>query len=377
MKNTRRITPLAVALTASLTTASAQTLVWSDDFDDNNPIGWTLTSLAHISEVNQQFMVYGYFGPLQTNNPTGTHAAGYHSIPTSGPLPDNQTLELRADLLGTSEDDAWADLHFLWLPQGQGYILFKDQDEIALCKFYNGANALAWFFYESRALKNENVTLVLALARRGSNLEITTRVLDEDNANALLFERTVTDTPQADPVLPDGSMRVPRSAPDPAGTPWPIAALPGYVELSVTWVNTQSAPAGAGAAVFDDLQVWQYESPQVAIQKARSSPGRSPRDRSSWEAPPGSLVRGRPCPRPGAGPTPPGTRCACWPRRPCSSSACVWGLKQRRGNPAPRASRRGIARRRRIAPRPLATSLPGRPGGTASTAARAARGGCL
>jgi hypothetical protein len=259
-----------LALAAGLSTASAQTLVWSDDFDDNNPIGWALTSLAHLSEINQQFMVYGYFGPLQTNNPTGTHAAGYHSIPTSGPLPDNQTLELRADLLGTSENDAWADLHFLWLPAGQGYILFKDEDEVALCKFYNGASAVAWFIYESGALKNENVTLVLALTRRGSNLEITTRVLDKDNANALLFERTVTDTPQADPVLPDGSMRVPRSAPDPAGTPWPITALPGYVELSVTWANAQRAPEpdGFAGAMFDNLAVWQYESPQLTIHRA-------------------------------------------------------------------------------------------------------------
>ncbi len=265
MKTRINVALMTLALTAWA--ASAQTLVWSDNFDDDNPIGWTPVN-GQISEIGQQFVVSGSFGAGQTNNPTATHAAGIHSIPTSGPLPDNQTLEVRADLVGISENDAWAGLHFLWLPSGQGYILFKDQDEIALCKFYNGATAIAWFFYENRTLKNENVTLVLALTRRGSNVEITTRVLDKDNANAVLFERTVTDTPEADPVLPSGSVRGTRSEPDVAGTPWPVDAAPGNVELSVTWVNSQNAPDGDAWACYDNLEVWQYESPQLAIQKA-------------------------------------------------------------------------------------------------------------
>ena len=67
---------------------------------------------------------------------------------------------------------------------------------------YNGTESLASFFWENLPLKNQNVTLVLSLTPRGSDLRITTRVLDKDNANAVLFERTVTDTPQADPGSP-------------------------------------------------------------------------------------------------------------------------------------------------------------------------------
>ena len=93
------------------------------------------------------------------------------------------------------------------MPQGQGYLFFKDEDEVGLVKFWNGAISHAWFFYENRPLKNQNATLVLALTRRGSDLGITTRILDKDNANAVLFERTVTDTPQVDPVFPNRAVK--------------------------------------------------------------------------------------------------------------------------------------------------------------------------
>lgn len=261
------VTLAILALAASPSTVSAQTRVWGDDF--SGPLVDWMELNGQIAVVSGQFVVSGIsFGPFQTNTPTATHAAGYHAIPTSGPLPDNQTLELRADLIGTSENDAWASLHFLWPIQGQGYIFFKDQDEVVTCKFYNAANSLAFFSYENRPLPNANVTLALALTRRGSNVEITTRVLDKDNANAVLFERTVTDTPLADPVLPSGTVRGARSEPDMPGTPWPVVAAPENIELGVTWVNSQQAPDGNAAATFDNLVVWRYESPPLAIQNA-------------------------------------------------------------------------------------------------------------
>ena len=261
------ISLMTLALAAWASAASAQTLVWSDNFDDNNPDGWTQL-VGQINEVNQQFVAYGSFGPFQTNNPLATHAAGIHSIPTSGPLPDSQTLELRADLIGTSENDALAGLAFNWLPGGQGYAFFMDQDEVTMMKFHSGGTACAMLFYETRPLRNGNVTLVLALTRRGSNVEITTRVLDKVNPNAVLFERTVTDTPQADPVLPNRAYRGALTGPDVAGTPWPVGAAPGNVELTINWVNSQRPPDGSAAAIYDNLEVWQYESPQLTIQKA-------------------------------------------------------------------------------------------------------------
>jgi hypothetical protein len=264
----KHIALTTLALAASVSTALAQTNLWSDNFNDNNPIGWTQGSLGQIDETNQQFVVSASFGRMQTNNPLATHAAGSHSITSSGPLPDNQTLELRADLVGANQNDALAGLHFLWSPEGQGYLFFKDEDEVGLVKFWNGATALAWFFYENRPIKNHNVTLVLALTRVGSDLRINTRVQDKDNANAVLFDRIVTDTPQEDPVLPNRAVRGVLSGPDLPGTPWAVVNAPTGVELSLTWVNSDSAPQPAAQVTYDNLEVWQYAPPQLAIQNA-------------------------------------------------------------------------------------------------------------
>ena len=105
MISKKNLAVIALALAAGVSTASAQTLLWSDDFNDNNPIGWTHGTRGWIAENNQQFVVSGDFGPMQTNNPTATHAAGMHSIPTTGPLPDNQTLEMRADVAGANQNE--------------------------------------------------------------------------------------------------------------------------------------------------------------------------------------------------------------------------------------------------------------------------------
>ncbi len=269
MNSKKHIALTTLALAASVSTASAQTLLWSDNFNDNNPIGWTYAMRGWIAESNQQFVVSGNFGSAQTNSPLDTHDAGIHSIPSSGPLPDNQTLELRADLVGANQNDAWAGLHFLWKPQSQGYAFFKDQDEVALLKVGNGASSFAWFFYTNQPIKNQNVTLVLSLTRVGSDVKITTRVLDKDNANAVLFERTVTDTPQADPVLPNRAVRGTLSGPDLPGTPWPVVNTPYrrrvVFDRGLTRTARRSLPA---QVIFDNLEVWQYESPQLAIQNA-------------------------------------------------------------------------------------------------------------
>ncbi|MBM3882765.1 MAG: hypothetical protein FJ387_24090 [Verrucomicrobia bacterium] len=265
MKSKMNLALTTLALAASVSTASAQTLVWSDDFNDNNPIGWDEGQNGEMNEINQQFRVSGNLPAFQPANPLATHLATYHSIPTSGPLPDNQTLELRADLVAANPNDGFAGLHFLWAPQAHGYAFFKDEDEVGLLKFWNDATTFAWFFYETNLLKNQNVTLVLALTRLGSSVKIRTQVWDKDRANAVLFDRTVTDTPQVDPVLPDGSVRGSRSTADLAGTPWPVTAAPAYVELTLQWIGPQAAFA---QVTFDNLELWQYESPQLTIQNA-------------------------------------------------------------------------------------------------------------
>jgi hypothetical protein len=262
---------ITLALAVCVSTAFAQTLLLQDDFSGPNLPGWTTGVFpGDLTEVNQQLVISeNFFGPMQTNNLLATFTGAMHSIPIAGPLPDHQTLELRADLVGANQGDARAGVHY-FDGVGQGYIFGKSQNVVTLFKFWDGGvnNAGAVFFYEHPQLKNQNVTLVLALTRLGSSLRITTRVLDKDNANAVLFERTVTDTSQADPVLPnrgaDGSL----SYPDRAGTPWPVTSASGNIVLSLTWINPTRAPQPDAQVIYDNAEVWQYESPQLTIQNA-------------------------------------------------------------------------------------------------------------
>lgn len=272
MKTKTKITIIALATAAGISTALAQTLVWSDNFDDNDPTGWTPSYYGQVSETNQQFIASGSFGPTPPANPVVTYAYGYHPIPTSGPLPDNQTLEARVDVVGANQNDAFAHLQFLWYEGAttHAYTLYKDQDEIGLMKSWNGGGSLAFFFATNQPIKNQNVTLILALTRRDSNVEINTRVLDRDNGDAVLFNQTTTDTPESDPVLlsspaPDKDLVV---VPDLAGTPWPVISAPDSVLLGMAWVDTQHGSTGDASVTFDNLQVWQYEVPPLGIQNA-------------------------------------------------------------------------------------------------------------
>jgi hypothetical protein len=269
MKPNMNIVVMTLALAASVLTTSAQTLLWSDNFDDNNPIGWTKSWTGQMSEANQQFYVWGTFGPTPTNSPIDTFCFGYHSIPTAGPLPDQQTLEARVDLVSANQADASACLQFVWLSGTYpGYALFKEQDNISFVKTWGVGQSNALFFWTNAPVKNANVTLVLSLTRQGSAVRITTRVLDKDNANAVLFERSVVDTPQSDPVLPNRAVNGFLYVPDLVGTPWPVIQAPDTVELGMGWFNPLSASQGAAQVIYDNLEVWQYQTPQLDIQNA-------------------------------------------------------------------------------------------------------------
>lgn len=262
MKTSKHIILTALGLSAAASTGFAQTPVFSDPFDDQNLPGWS----GQKAWVNQQLVLSGDLGTFNPSDALSTHLATQHLIPGSGPLPDQQTLELRVDWVAPHQNDAMAGLHALWYASpAHAYTLFVDQDEVILAKCWNNITSFAVLFYEKPSLIGENFTLVLALARDGSDLQITTRVLDKDNGNAVLFERVVTDTPASDPVLPDGSFRNWHSEADPEGPGWPITEAPTEVNLTLQWVGSQPASA---KVVFDNVEVWNYQSPELAIQNA-------------------------------------------------------------------------------------------------------------
>lgn len=270
-----------LALAAGVSTASAQTLLLRDDFNSGILTGWSwLGTPGQMGVINQQFVVSASFGPMQPNAPWEASVAPVHEIGMPlGPLPDRQTLELRADLVGANQPDVWGGIHVVTVGTGV-YAFFKGLDEVALLKFFP-PDRVAWFFYENRPLKHQNVTLVFSFTRVGSDLRINTRVLDKDNANAVLFDRTVTDTPEVDPVLPNRAFRGVIGTPDWRGTPWPLVTAPRYVELNLSWENSQAATQGAAQIVWDNLEVWQYDPPELEIELAAIV---------SWPLSPGNWV---------------------------------------------------------------------------------------
>jgi hypothetical protein len=81
--------------------------------------------------------------------------------------------------------------------------LFKGHDFIHLCKPAQSAGLFnhGHFFLEKALIKSTNVVLALAVTRVSPNVIITARVLDKDNQNAVLYERSVVDTPNVDRTL--------------------------------------------------------------------------------------------------------------------------------------------------------------------------------
>ena len=286
MNRKQNLLLITAALTAGLSSLSAQTLLWSDTSFPVGPTEWNTGEFQGILDNTggQLTVTENFFGPMQTNNITATHVPAVHTVPSSSPLADGQTLELRADLISASHNDAWASLAFNYTiggPLGYGYMFDKGGDGLSLMKFYDGATKFAWFFSTNQPLKSENVTLVLSLTRAGTNLSITTRVLDKDNGNTVLFERTVIDTPQADPVLPSRTVNGMIGMADPVGTPWPLLVGPAAIELTLSWGNALLAPSPRARVTFDNAELWQYESPQMTIQNAAVI---------SWPVPRGQFV---------------------------------------------------------------------------------------
>ncbi|MBI2929908.1 MAG: hypothetical protein HYY24_29975 [Verrucomicrobia bacterium] len=267
MKTKTNLALITLALTAGCSTVFGQTQLYTHDFQ--NLTGWTASSKIQMSNPGEQ-LVLTHTASIPTPIDDATATAGAAYPPDLFPpavLPEQQPLELRVDLVGANQNDAFAYLQWWHMdpPASTGYALFKDQDEIGLVKTWNSGAAHAFLFWDNAPLKNENVTLVLAFTRLGSDLRITSRVLDKDNGNAVLFERIVTDTPQSDPVLPSGAVKGLRLEADPAGTPWLLQER-GTAIVAVWWGNTQTAPQVPAQVTFDNLEVWQYESPHLAIQ---------------------------------------------------------------------------------------------------------------
>lgn len=214
-----------------------------DNFDDNTKSDWKdftfVPGFGLPKEANGQF---------QFELPPAGQAIFTGSQKTSETfeLRDGRTLEFRADVIQAGGKDSFAVLAFL--PTGNspgtlsGYGLAKSTTDVLITK------GISRYFVADAGptaqLKNENITLVLRLTAQGGNVTITARVLDKENKDAVLWERTVVDTPAAD-VLAAGQ----------DGPTAPFLAS-GYFTLYCYQDFDRNAPEDPYRVYYDNAQVF-------------------------------------------------------------------------------------------------------------------------
>jgi hypothetical protein len=156
-----------------------------------------------------------------------------------------------------------------------GYSIAVGHDFVAIAKWMPGFAVLSC---EQATIRKTNVVLSLTMTRAQTNLVLTARVLEPGEQGAVLFERSVVDTPEADPTLTTAEfetltgMRLPWNK-DVKGMP---LFSGDYLDLEIFQYNDGTKPEAT--AVFDNLELRRYEVPQVGIERAM---------RLTWPAPAG------------------------------------------------------------------------------------------
>jgi hypothetical protein len=243
-----------------------------DDFSDGVLTGWSTTEylpgVLTLSATNGLFLVEGDFEgkPFNPSQLSDHHVAAYQPVGGRPSLPggvfdirEGQTLEFRVDLVRVNQRDVGAELGWQRAGGVDGYTLHVLSGGVVLVKW----SPVAMPYYEPIAIKNTNVVLVLALTGSGNDVIINARILDKDRNRAVLFDRTVVDTPGKEPVaqgLPYGLV----SAPDWSWTErWSAGQL---VYLGLKHFTDGTRPPAQ--VVFDNLEYDIYDAPVLDIEKS-------------------------------------------------------------------------------------------------------------
>jgi hypothetical protein len=282
----------AVARLYVVRTPLVTTNVVIDNFDDNRLTGWSPSGgkgQVELTETNHQFKTRGYWPGVHTMDISDTVAFGY--LNRNWSVLNGQTVEWRVDLVGMNEHATMATMDVWDNTSGAGYALFKGKDFIHLCKPTLCPDCRhGHFFHEKALIKSTNVVLALAVTRISPNVIITVRVLDKENDNAVLYERSVVDTPNVDRTLTQTELEEASGMHLHSGTEFgpPITSGTGVI-LNVFQYNDGTKPAAE--ATFDNLErgtsifpVWR---PEIAIQLLSTIPPKvnltlSAAPNSSW-----------------------------------------------------------------------------------------------
>lgn len=177
-----------------------------DDFNDNTKTDWSdfnfdQGAFGIPSETGGQFV----FDQPGIGDDIFTAS---QKVSRNIELVEGERVEIRVDVIESTGEDTFAVLAFIPNTGGNspgtlaGYGLAKDPTDVLITK-----GILKYFVADADVtaeLKNENVTLSLALEVKNGSVLITGKVLDKDDNNAVLWERTVVDTVAEDPMT-DGT----------------------------------------------------------------------------------------------------------------------------------------------------------------------------
>src|SRR6185369_10729556 len=237
--NTLICRALIVAVLASFS-ASARVL---DDFNDNVKTGWSDFTFNPALGPSQETS-----GQLRFELPP-VQAIFIASQKTSEEfeLKEGRTVEFRVDVAQTGGKDSFAVLAFIPNTGGNspgslaGYGLSKSTTDILITKGIN-----KYFVADSwpSGLPNDNITLVLTMTGKDGNMVITGKVLDKANNNAVVWEKTVVDTPAAEVFA--------------AGSDSPAAPFltTGYFTLYLYEDYSASAPENPYLVYYDNAEVY-------------------------------------------------------------------------------------------------------------------------
>jgi len=234
-----------------------------DNFDDNHFTGATWGT-GTVSESNQQLVVRGSFQGVKTSSILDSYVFGGPANALN--VPEGKTLEWRADLVSLDSNATNTAILAVGTPDGL-YVFHKGSAFEYLFK-WTQTSGFSMLACGTTPVRNTDVVLSLALTRMQPNLVITARVLDKAAANAVLYQCTVVDTPNADPTLTVSQfealtgMRLTDLGPDQKANP-----LASFLPLLGVFQYTDGSEP-APTAIFDNLELRTYEIPQVSIERA-------------------------------------------------------------------------------------------------------------
>ena len=239
-----------------------------DNFDDNQLSGWVTYGPGQkaLFETNQQLTVWGYWPGVVTRT-WNTYTWGLKS--TNWNVGDGQSIEWRADVVRLNQfataseivPASWANQVF--------YATHFGSDFITIVKW--AANHEIVFACEAVALKRTNVVLSFTVTRANANAILTARVLDKDQQNAVLYEHSVVDTPQADRSLSSAELLAVSGmnllcGPDVSAAPYTSGDCVGLG----AW-QYSDATSLAAEVTYDNMEQWKYKVPTTRYVDAASA----------------------------------------------------------------------------------------------------------